>query len=155
MKTEQLIDMLSTNVEPVRRGGFQKMLMGALLIGAAAPFCLMLATVGMRSDTTKAWSYLGLKVLFALSLVTVGAALLAKLMRPGQDDRKLFAFVFLPFLIIACAGLGSFVFGRPMEWGHMVFGMSWATCLLCIPLFAVVPFAALIFALRKGAPTNL
>jgi len=37
----------------------------------------------------------------------------------------------------------------------MIFGMQWATCLLCIPLFAVVPFTALIFALREGAPTNL
>jgi len=37
----------------------------------------------------------------------------------------------------------------------MMFGMHWATCLLCIPLFAVVPFAALIWALGRGAPTNL
>jgi hypothetical protein len=34
-------------------------------------------------------------------------------------------------------------------------GMRWQTCLLCIPLFAVIPFAALIRALRQGAPTNL
>jgi hypothetical protein len=37
----------------------------------------------------------------------------------------------------------------------MVFGPQWAACLICIPLFAAVPFASLIWALRKGAPTNL
>jgi len=37
----------------------------------------------------------------------------------------------------------------------MIFGPQWAACLICIPLFAVAPFASLIWALRKGAPTNL
>jgi hypothetical protein len=36
----------------------------------------------------------------------------------------------------------------------MVFGPQWATCLLCVPLFAIAPFASLIWALRKEAPTN-
>jgi hypothetical protein len=33
--------------------------------------------------------------------------------------------------------------------------MNWATCLFCIPLFAAIPFVALIWVLRKGAPTDL
>jgi hypothetical protein len=37
----------------------------------------------------------------------------------------------------------------------MMMGSQWVTCALCIPLFAIVPFAALIWALRRGAPTNL
>jgi hypothetical protein len=37
----------------------------------------------------------------------------------------------------------------------MLFGMNWMTCLLCIPLFAVLPFIALVWFLRNGAPTNL
>jgi len=157
MKTDQLIDMLSTNVEPVPPGGLRKTLLGALVAGGIAAFCLMLATVGLRTGVTDGFlpGYLTVKLLFTLSLIGVGAALLERLMRPGQDGRKLFAFVFLPFLIVVCAGVASLVFGQPMAWGRMMFGMQWATCLLCIPLFAVVPFAALIWALRKGAPTNL
>ena len=157
MKTDQLIDMLSTNVEPVQQGRLRKTLVWALVVGGAAAFCLMLATVGLRTGVTDGFlpGYLTLKLLFTLSLIGVGAALLERLMRPGQDGRKLFAFVFLPFLVVMCAGLASLIFGQPMAWGRMIFGMQWATCLLCIPLFAVVPFAALIWALRKGAPTNL
>jgi hypothetical protein len=37
----------------------------------------------------------------------------------------------------------------------MILGTEWAMCAFCIPLFAVIPFAALIWALRRGAPTNL
>jgi hypothetical protein len=33
--------------------------------------------------------------------------------------------------------------------------MNWMTCLICIPLFALVPFIALVWFLRNGAPTNL
>jgi hypothetical protein len=157
MKTDQLIDMLSTNVEPVQQGRLKKTLVCVLVVGGAAAFCLMLTTVGFRTGVTNGFlpGYLTLKLLFTLSLIGVGAALLERLMRPGEDGRKLFGFVFLPFFIVICAGVASLVFGQPMAWGRMIFGMQWATCLLCIPLFAVVPFAALIWALRKGAPTNL
>lgn len=157
MKTDQLIDMLSTNVEPVKTGRLKKALVWALIVGGAGAFCLMLTTVGLRTEVADGFPSgpLALKLLFTVSLIGVGAALLERLMRPGQDGRRLFAVVFLPFFIVVCAGVAALVFGQPMAWGRMIFGMQWATCLLCIPLFAVVPFAALIWALRKGAPTNL
>ena len=37
----------------------------------------------------------------------------------------------------------------------MVFGPEWGTCVICVPLFAIAPFASLIWALRKGAPLDL
>jgi hypothetical protein len=37
----------------------------------------------------------------------------------------------------------------------MILGGPWGTCLICIPIFAVIPFVAFIWALRKGAPTHL
>ena len=41
MKTNQLIDMLSTNVEPVKHGQLGKTLAWALVIGVAASFCVI------------------------------------------------------------------------------------------------------------------
>ena len=157
MKTDQLIDLLSTNVEPVKSGYIKKTLVFALLIGGVAAFCVMLTTVGLRSQTSDRLhpGYLVLKLLFTISLVGLGATLLARLMRPGQSDRKQFTLIVVPFLMIAGAGMIALAFGEPMAWGRMLFGMHWVTCLLCIPLFAVVPFAALVWALRRGAPTNL
>ena len=157
MKTDQLIDLLSTNVEPVKSGYLQKTLVYALFIGGVAAFCVMLTTVGWRSQASDKLDprYLILKLLFTISLVALGGTLLAKLMRPGQSGQKQSTLVVLPFLLIAGAGIIALVFGEPMAWGRMLFGMHWVTCLLCIPLFAVLPFAALVWALRRGAPTNL
>ena len=38
----------------------------------------------------------------------------------------------------------------------MIFGPEWRLCLLCIPLNAILPFAAIILAMRQfAAPTQL
>jgi hypothetical protein len=59
------------------------------------------------------------------------------------------------FLAILLAGIVALIVARPAAWSGMVFGPQWEACLICIPLFAIAPFASLIWALRKEAPTNL
>ncbi len=155
MKTEHLINILSTNLEPVKRGQIAKTLALALIVGGAAAFCVMLGTVGLRSGLTFSLHFLAMKLFFTLSLLGIGTVLLARLARPGQHEKKLSTLTFLPFLVIVLAGAVALGFENPMMWGRMLLGMNWVTCLLCIPLFAVVPFAALIWFLRTGAPTDL
>jgi len=41
------------------------------------------------------------------------------------------------------------------HWDRMIIGDEWLQCLLSIPIIAIIPFAASIWAVRKGAPTNL
>jgi hypothetical protein len=156
MKTNQLINLLSTNLEPVKRGETTKTLTWTILAGGLAAVCLMLVTVGLRPGGGWFFSgYLLLKLLLMLILIGAGAALLAKLAIPGQDARKPYTIIWLVFLAIGSAGICALVLGPPAARDQMMMGSQWATCALCIPLFAVVPFAALIWALRKGAPTNL
>src|SRR5260370_2373017 len=157
MKTDQLIDMLSTNVERVRRGQVWKPLIWALAIGGAASCCVMLATVGLRTEAAGGIhvGFLGLKLLFMLSVIGTGTALLMKLIRPGQEAWKLFRFLFLPFLVAGFVGIVALALQPSSAWDRMILGTEWVSCLICIPLFAIVPFALLIWALRKGAPTNL
>jgi hypothetical protein len=157
MNTDQLIDMLSTNVEPVKKGQLGKTLAWALAIGAATSFCVMLATVGLRTDSAGGIhvGFLALKLLFMLSVIGTGAALLMKLIRPGQEAGNLFRFLFLPFLVAMFVGIFALALQPSSAWDRMILGTEWVMCLLCIPLFAIVPFALLIWALRKGAPTNL
>lgn len=157
MKTDRLIDMLSTNLEPASRAGTWGTLAGAIAIGGGAAFCLMLATVGLRPDLAGGahLSFLAIKLLFVLSVIGAGAAFLIRAMVPGQEGRKPFILIFVPFAAIAAAAFAALVIGRSPALSHMILGTQWASCLLCIPLFSIVPFAALIWALRKGAPTNL
>jgi hypothetical protein len=129
----------------------------ALVIGGAASFCVMLATVGLRTEAAGGIhvGFLALKLLFMLSVIGSGTALLMKLIRPGQEARKLFRFLFLPFLAAGFVGIVALALQPSSAWDRMILGTEWVTCLFCIPLFAVVPFTLLIWALRKGAPTNL
>jgi hypothetical protein len=90
-----------------------------------------------------------------LSVIGTGTALLMKLIRPGQEARKLFRFLFLPFLVAGFVGIVALALAPSAAWHPMILGTQWVTCLYCIPLFAIVPFVLLIWALRKGAPTNL
>jgi hypothetical protein len=88
-------------------------------------------------------------------LISAGTVLLTKLIRPGQDGRKSYAIILLSFLLLGLAGAGALLLRRPAAWGHSVMGTDWTMCVLCIPLFASIPFAALIWTLRQGAPTHL
>lgn len=155
MKTDQLIDMLSANVEPVQGGQLKKILALTLVGGGVAAFCVMLSTVGLRNDGESHIGFLLLKLILMLILIGTGAALLTKLIRPGQDGRGLYKAILLVFLAIGLVGAVALALQPPASWGHVVMGTEWAMCAFCIPLFAIIPFAALIWALRRGAPTNL
>jgi len=157
MKTDELINMLGTNLEPVKGGELRNALMIALAVGAAAASCLMLAIFGLPAAALGA-DYSGPKVLalaFTLGLVFAGASFLIGSARPGESGRKPLILISVLFFALISAGGVALVVAHPAAWSGMIFGPQWATCLICIPLFAVAPFASLIWALRKGAPTNL
>ena len=157
MKTDRLIDILSTNLEPEGRGGIWWTLAGAIALGGVAAFCLMLASIGLRTDLASGahLTFLAIKLLFVLSVIGVGTAFLIRSMVPGQEGQKPFTLIFVPFAIVVAAAFAVLVIGRSSAVSYMILGTQWASCLLCIPLFSIVPFAALIWALRKGAPTKL
>ena len=157
MKTDELINMLGTNLEPVKGGQLRTTLMIALGVGAVAAFCLMLVIFGLPAAALVG-EYSGLKVLvlaFTLGLAAAGASFLIKSARPGEPGRKPLILIGLLLFAALSAGLVALILAHPAAWVGMVFGPQWAACLICIPLLAAAPFASLVWALRKGAPTNL
>jgi hypothetical protein len=157
MRTDRLIDILSTNVEPAKSGRLGKTLGVAFVVGGVAAFCAMVMTIGLRIDGADGiyLRTLAPKLLFTLSLIGMGAAFLVRAMRPGQDEWKPLLPVVLPFLVAGLAAVAAVAVERPADWGGMIFGTQWASCLICIPLLSIAPFASLVWALRTGAPTNL
>jgi hypothetical protein len=122
-----------------------------------AAFGVMLVCFGIRSDLIAGnqSGALALKTIFALSLVGTGAAFLIKSMVPGQQAGHRLALIFLPFFAASAAALAMVVRQPALASGGM---MGWAAallCLFCIPFLAIIPFVLLIWALRKGAPTDL
>jgi len=155
MKTDRLIEILGANIEPVSPRRLRATVVLALVAGAMGAFCLMLATVGPRTNVAAHIPSLAIKLGFALAVAGAGSAFLARSMRPGQHSRRLLALMWLPFIAMGVAAVTALVVAEPASRGALVLGTAWWGCLVCVPLFAAVPFAALIGAARNGAPTSL
>jgi hypothetical protein len=157
MNTERLIDMLSTNVEPVKGGQLWKTLAWAIAVSGIAAFGVMVATVGIRNDVAAGREpiSIALELVFSLSLVAAGAVILMKSMIPGQEERKRSSTVLLPLFAASAAAIAMLVRHGPITPTGMMGSAAAALCMMCIPFFAVIPFAVLIWVLRKGAPTDL
>ena len=160
MNTNQLIDVLSANLEPVNHDRLRKTLILGMVTGGAAALAVMLATVGPRPDLLSTihleWS--GIKLLFSLSVVGMGSPLLIRLMQPGLEKETHWTLVWLPFMVAMVAALVAFLFCGHQEWREMLLGASTvspARCLLLIVFFSAIPLAALFWAIREGAPTRL
>jgi hypothetical protein len=157
MKTDDLVAMLSTNVEPIGRGLVGRTISIAVAAGAVIALGFTLAALGIRADltTTRATVFLLLKVAFALAVVGVAIRYLTRLAHPGAEREISPLSIALPFAAIALLGLISLDGAPSSHWNRMILGDEWLECLLSIPIIAVVPFAATIFAVRRAAPTNL
>lgn len=157
MKTDDLVAMLSTNVEPVDRKLAARTLGIAIVAGSIAAVGLMLGGLGFRADigTTRAVLFLALKLVFAITIVGVASVYLTRLTRPGGERRVSLMAVAAPFVAIGLLAIVSLNLAPTSHWNRMVTGDDWLECLLSIPVIAIVPFATIILAVRGSAPTNL
>ena len=157
MKTDDLVAFLSTTLEPVDRNAVVRTLFIAVAGASVAALGIAFASLGFRPDltTTRALTFLAIKLAFAIGVVSLAMIYLLRLARPG-GERKTSPFVivvpFLAIVILAAISLGS---APSSHWERMIVGDEWLECLLSIPIMAIVPFAVSIWAMRKAAPTNL
>jgi hypothetical protein len=159
MNTDRLIDMLSAELEAVDRGRLGKTLILAMVTGGAIAFALMLVTVGPRADleSTAHLEWVAVKLIFALSVIGTGALVLNRSMRPGLEDATNWTLILFPFLAALAVAL-AVLLGQPQTWRELLRGattVSSLRCLLFILSFAAIPMAAVIYAIRQGAPTRL
>jgi hypothetical protein len=159
VKTDDLIKILGTNLEPVPRGQLRKTMLIALAIavGAVTAICLLWDMLPMPVNA-QGGGHLGFKaiaLIFTLGLAAAGGALLFRSSQPGQSVRKPQMLIGLLLLMVILAGIVALTTFDSATWSAMIRGGDWGTCLICIPIFAVIPFVGFIWALRKGAPTRL
>ena len=157
MKTDELIELLSADVEPVRPGKLLHTLLLAVFAGVAAAACVMVALFGAPAHPLRE-PYFGvqsLTLVFTVTLVVLGMSSLIRSARPGDPGRRSLILIGLVFIGLISATIVAVSRGAPDPWGHMLFGPRWGICLICIPLFSLAPFAALVWALRRAAPTHL
>lgn len=157
MKTEDFVDFLSTNPEPVNRKTVGRTIRLGLAGGALAALLIALVGLGLRSDlaTARGAIFMTLKLAFAIAVVGLALNYLTRLARPGGEQKPLSLVVFLPFVLIVLLALLSLGLAPRSHWQTMILGNEWLECLVSIPVIAIVPFAVCIWAVRKAAPTDL
>jgi hypothetical protein len=157
MKTNELITLLSTNVEPVDDWTVARTISMAIFAGIAIAVIVMLVTLGVRPDVKhdNALIYLPLKLLFTLQIVILTSLCLIRVVRPGGERATPIGLTALPFVVLMLLAVLTLGAARPTHWDRMVVGDGWLECLISIPIIAIVPFAAVILAVRRMAPTDL
>jgi hypothetical protein len=157
MKTDDLVALLSTNLEPVDRSSVVRTLCFALAASSLVALGIAFVGLGVRSDlmTAHALGFLIVKLGFAVGIVSLALVYLTRLSRPGGERKTLSISLVAPFAAIVLFAAISLGFAPSSHWDKMVMGNEWLECLLSIPIIAIVPFAAAIWAVRRAAPTNL
>lgn len=155
MKTDDLIAMLGTNVESVSRGQLARTIGASVLLGAGGALGIMLLAFGVRPDLNQSWRFLLLKVFFTLGLTVLASIYLFRVARPDTGRKIPVVVLASPFVAIMLLAAISLAAAPVAHWDRMVAGEQWLECLLSIPVIALVPFAVIIWAVRRMAPTDL
>jgi hypothetical protein len=157
VKTEKLIEMLSTNLEAVNHRQVARRLGTVVALGIIAALAAMALALGVRPDLarTNTLPALGLKLVFAAVVVTLATLALKAVMHPGGERKMALRPLLLPFIATMLLAVVSLALSPRSHWQAMVFGGEWLECLVSIPLIAIVPFALISWAVRQAAPTDL
>lgn len=155
MKTDDLINAL---VADTRSGAppYSRTVALALAAGALGALAAFATWIGPRADFPQA---LG-TVRFVLKFVIIGAvavpaiAVVFRMGRPGAAP-GLWRWALAVGPVLLVAAVAGELFAVPADaWGARQVGVNARHCLTIIPLLAVLPLAALLAALRNGAPTR-
>lgn len=157
MKTDELIETLGVTVERVDGRSFRNAFIVALVFGAALAVCVMQAVLGISPSALREsqWRLLVVIATFLVGVVVAGSRYLLRASYPGMSMRGPNALIVALIAALLCAGVAGLLAVDPAARSTMIFGPMWTVCLACIPLFSIGPFIALVWILRKGAPTKL
>jgi hypothetical protein len=157
MKTDDLVALLSANLEPVDRGWAVRTLGVALGAGSILALGITIVGLGVRPDlmTARALIFVVIKLFFAVGIVSLALVYLTRLTRPGAQRKTSSFLIAMPFLVIVGLAAISLGLAPSSHWDRMIAGDQWLECLVSVPIIAIVPFAISVWAVRRAAPTNL
>ncbi len=153
MKTSELIAALAADPvpEPIHLG---RRIAAALALGVFGALVLFALVVGPRPDFAQALGTIrfDLKFVDSLALALPSVLLVLRLARPDARPGALALWLFAPLLLLAAAVVVELIVVPQDEWLRRLVGQNMRYCTTMIPMMAAPILAALIVALRAGAP---
>lgn len=156
MDTDDLIERLARDTRPVSAAIGPARIAAGLIGGGAVAMALLTATLGepFHAVATTGVATFGVKLGFTVATLLIAATLLYDAARPGHRHAS-------PLWLLAPAGVVAFLAAmallpaKPELREHLLFGDTWSSCLAMVFLLALPIHAALAWALRSLAPTDL
>lgn len=156
MKTDDLINALAADAQSVEPPIAQTVAM-AVGMGALVSALLFLWALGIRDNFAESMAAslrFVFKFVLTLSLAIPAYVLVRGLSRPDfRPGKKLWWLALAPALLMIGILLELFSV-PPDEWHARMIGHNSVACLIVIPLLSLAPLAAVLYALRCGAPAN-
>ncbi|KRB62086.1 hypothetical protein ASE04_19595 [Rhizobium sp. Root708] len=155
-KTDDIIDRLVKDLEPVRKGALHRLLMRALVSGFALSSAIILLGHGLRPDLSVALAQAAFwaKSAYPLLLSIVGVVALIKVARPGGRPTGAALQVLVIYMLLTILGLLQLNAAAPAEHIRLIMGISYWFCPLIILAAGAPLMAATFLFLRRAAPTQ-
>ncbi len=155
MKTSEFIAALAADPIP-ESVHLRRRFAAALAVGVVGALALYVLFVGPRPDIAEAARTLrfNLKFVDALALTLPSLMLLFRLARPDAKPGTLALWLFAPLILLALAVVVELMVVPSSEWLPRLVGHNMRYCTTMIPMMAAPILAALIAAMRAGAPQH-
>jgi hypothetical protein len=157
MKTDDLIQSLSSDLKPTPPGAAARRLALGLGGGAVISAVVMLAWLGVRPDIMAAMqtSMFWAKFAYAAAAAIFLAAATSRLSRPGARLGGLAVAIALPFALMGAMGAMRLAVAAREAWDGLLMGDSANVCPWRILIIGLPLLAGAIWAVRGLAPTRL
>jgi hypothetical protein len=153
VRTSDFITALSADPipEPIRLG---RRVAAALAIGFVCSVTLYCLLLGPRPDVAAAAGTMRFWMKFVDSFAFALPTLLLtlRLAYPDAKPRALALWLLAPFILLAAGVVVELLVVPQSEWVSRLMGATAIHCMITIPMLAAPVLAALIVALRAGAP---
>jgi hypothetical protein len=155
VKTSELIAALAADPvpEPIRLG---RRVVTALAIGFLGSVAIYVLMLGPRPDMAAACGSMRfwLKFIDSFAFALPTFLLTLRLARPDAKPRALALWLVAPFILLAAGVVVELVLVPQSAWMARLMGANAMHCSITIPMLAAPVLAALIVALRAGAPLH-
>jgi hypothetical protein len=155
--TEDLIDCLTSDLRPTRKGVVGRRLALALAVGLAISLVGVLLSLGLRPDYPQALlsRMFWMKLAYAGAFATVGVFCVERLARPAAAAGSRLRWLAAPVIVIAVLAVLQVARTPASQVRELVMGHSAMICPWIIAATSAPLLVALIWAVRGLAPTRL
>jgi hypothetical protein len=153
MKTDDLINAIAADAEaPTVPIGW--IVLGGAGIGIFATAVLFFSMLPMRPDLQASlsdWHFL-MKWAFSLTLLATALIAVTKLADPQWSPTSKMLLLLAAPAVLAVGVIADLVALPASEWVPTMIGDNALGCIVFVPILSGLPLAAMIIALRRGAP---